>query len=107
MKPEPLTKEIEKKWKKLIWDDEHPEFWDVFEDYLDIGILDEVKKVIRKRVQLLLKEIEKEMKIEWNIAKETSNISEKQSMGSYGYYKGLKRAKDLIKKAFSGVIENV
>jgi len=66
-------------------------------------IIEKTIEEFRRRIEELLKEIEKEMKLEWKIAKNTANINEKQSMGSYGYYEGLKRAKDLIKKAFEGV----
>jgi len=74
---------------------------EVLED--EMGLIETALKVVKQKVEKVLKEIKKEMKLAWKITKET-----KQDMlnFSYGYYKGLMRAKSLVKKAFKEVLEN-
>jgi len=87
MKPEPLTKE-----KKL--------------DLINLGYdiaTDSEKTMIRERVELLLKEIEKEQ----NRHEPKVGVPYDVEEGNWltGVVDGLEIAKDLIKKAFSGVVE--
>jgi len=88
MNPEPLTKE------KI---DEIEDVDMVTMEAYDRKIVD--YKDVKSAVNWLLKEIEKELKE----VEEPQTLQEKAWVN--GFIQGLGKAKDLIKKAFSGVIE--
>ena len=97
--------EVDKTVKEIldyIYPDKKYEYFskELLED--EINIIKKALTFVNKRVKRLLKEIDKEMKLAWKIAKET-----KQDIlnFSYGYYKGLMRAKNLVKKTFKEVLE--
>ena len=107
MNPEPLTKEKIKKWKL-------PERWYAFEDVsiTNWRISNEEKCYFRyKEVHSLLKQIKLNVKsaVEW-LLKEIENMKKELSPtipATYedGFCRCLIVVEDLIKKAFSGVIE--
>ena len=100
MKPEPLT---EKKMKCLV-SDGNISFEPAFKkDIGKITVLFDYKDV-KSAVEWLLKEIEKE---ERKTKRRISNLITECSEEDYlqGFLNGLKTSKDLIKKAFEGVID--
>jgi len=117
MKPEPLTKE--KIDEKVIWN----RFWSIIRklpimkmrrkhDKEVIGLqvafkgeILHIQRDIKSAVEWLLKEIEKNQ----NELKEQYKKARKNTQRTWigGAIGGLEVSKDLIKKAFSGVIENV
>ena len=119
MKREPLTKEkilkeiySLKEWKMLA--EKLDELEEEFKDREDISLIKDnayhlihaIINLFNQRVERLLKEIGKEMKKHEQTAipfKEEGNFE----AGAWhdGIAKGLDIARDLIKKAFSGVLE--
>ena len=115
MKPEPLTKEIE---SLIVSDIEQIRddiksghaFIESYDDVLDIlkeTLPQKVSIIVKHRVKWLLKEIEKErkeVKEAWHQFLRVK-ASETTIARIEGILDGLERVEDLIKKAFSGVVE--
>ena len=104
--PEPLTKEIEKKIKKELWDKKYPEAYNDWEELNSTFRLTEIiTETIKERVDLVLKEIEKTIPDMKYIQKE----NETWEQTAYRWFDELdkfqNRVRQKIKKVFEGVIE--